>query len=607
MSEPTAPAPVSEPTAPAEISPPGAAPTPPRLTATERTLTAALADGTLTLRDEPAEDGQLTFSTETKKKIFDTRTVTVVFLSEPGGEQLYRTTVDRGSAAIYNGEVIPTRPEDDAGIYTFDGWAYPDGTLADLSACEEDATVVPHFAVTPKFRVTFRLADGDITLTVLSGTAAVYPGDTPEKAPTADTLYTFDGWIFPDGTFADLSAVPSDLVVTPHFSEHVRTYTVTFRLADGTSVTRELAYGELPALPCEILPTRVGDNIRTYAGLSPTPAPVTEDTTYTVLYAYTPLFPLSDGAGAGVAYEDGILTVDATAASSLPLASLYAFFADARGLTVHFDGATLTFPYSALVLLREGTPDTLGISAARDTFRFFTEGGVPSGTLGATVTLYTGSSEENRRLSCENDGKTYLKFTSDGDFITFSAEAGVAYTYAAEYGINAVSDDFLTLIFSDGTFLPGEYVPLSYTLGTGYRLSSLTITDREGRSVAYDGAGFVMPSGGVDIIAVSKQITYRITFVAGGVAVKEYFVPYGTLPTPPPDPARAPDAYYTYTFVGWSEEITPAYADVTYEAVYERTPHPTKEENTFGGTLFRFFAKIFRAILDFFARLFGIE
>ena len=116
-----------------------------------------------------------------------------------------------------------------------------------------------------------------------------------------------------------------------------------------------------------------------------------------------------------------------------------------------------------------------------------------------------------------------------------------------------------------------------------------------------------MPAGGVDILATTRPQTSRIVIRAGGIPVKDYTVAYGELPTPPPDPTRAPDASYSYAFVGWSEEITPAYADAVYDAVYESIPLPAKEENAFGGTLFRWFVKIFRAVLDFFLRLFSGE
>ena len=608
--EPTPPTPVPAPTEPPAVQKPTDPPAAPKLTVSERGLYAALEDGTLTRRPAPDEDAAIVGTAEVGKKVFDLRTVTVLFLDGEDGELLYRTTVDRGSAAIYDGETIPARPEDENGRYTFDGWMYRDGTPADLSSCEEDMTVIPHFAVTPKYRVTFRTETGDTVLTVLRGEAARYPDAPPEKAADPATVYTFDGWVREDGTPADLSSVEGDLLVFPHFAATPRTYTVTFSL-DGTLTTALFRYGETPALPFSVPTTRDGDEIRAYAGLSPAPVPVTEDAAYTVLFSRTPLFPLSDGSAAPVRYEDGTLTVDATAdsARTLPLASLYGFFSDARGLCVRFDGVTLTFSYSALTALKEAAPDALFAACEEDTLRFsFTEGGEETSlSLGADVAFAVTAGTGNRRLSVENGKKTYVKFTSDGDFLRFSATSTKRYVYAAEYGINAVPDGNVAFSVPDATFLPGEYVPFTYTLSEGFALSSLTIRDRGGESVAYDGKGFFMPEGGVDIVAATRPLVYKITFLAGGVPVKEYTVPYGGMPEPPLVPNRAPGASFTYTFVGWSEEISPAYGDKTYEAVYESTPRPEKEENTFGGFLFRLLARLLRTVSDVFCRLFGIS
>lgn len=606
--EPTPPTPVAEPTPPHEVSAPGTAPTPPELTASERRLYSAVEDGTLVRREEPASDATLTVSSEVKKKVFDSRTVTVVFLSEEG-EVLFRTTIDRGSAAIYNGEHTPVRPEDEDGIYTFDGWTTGDGTPVDLSSCEEDMTLYPHFAVTPKHRVTFSCGTGDTVLTVLHGTEARYPGEPPQKAATASTLYTFDGWYLADGTPADLSAVTGSFTVYPHFSETTRTYTVTFTV-DGESFTRTLRYGELPALPNEPAPARVGDSLRTYVGLAPTPVPVCGDATYTALFADTPLFPLADGGAAAVTYRDGILTVDASASAgyTLPLSSLYLCFSDARGLDVRFSDLALSFSYAALAAVRGAIPDDLTAlfeDGTRFRFAFEKDGAVCDVSVTADAQIPLGTKAKNRRLSFQNGEKCYIKFTSNGEYARFSAENAVVYTYMCEYGINVLADDSISLSYPDGTFPAGTYVPLSYRLAAGRALATLTVTDREGRSVPYDGGGFVMPSDGVDILATTRPLTYRVVFRSDDILLKECTVAYGELPPAPPAPTRAPDASYSYVFVGWSEEITPAYADATYEAVYERIPVPAQAENAFGGTLFRWFSKIFRTIFDFFLRLFS--
>lgn len=59
----------------------------------------------------------------------------------------------------------------------------------------------------------------------------------------------------------------------------------------------------------------------------------------------------------------------------------------------------------------------------------------------------------------------------------------------------------------------------------------------------------------LDIIAVYKVIIrkYQVTYKnADGTILKQYEVPYGTVPTPPTNPTLEADDKYTYTFLEWS-------------------------------------------------------
>ncbi len=63
--------------------------------------------------------------------------------------------------------------------------------------------------------------------------------------------------------------------------------------------------------------------------------------------------------------------------------------------------------------------------------------------------------------------------------------------------------------------------------------------------------------------------TYKITWVIDGESTTETYA-YGATPTHA-DPTKEADAQYTYTFTGWTPEITTVTGDATYTAVFSET------------------------------------
>lgn len=136
-------------------------------------------------------------------------------------------------------------------------------------------------------------AAGCVTVTFMNGdtvlfTRPVYIGDDcpdpyvqnrielPTKESTAQYDYTFNGWATADGGSADsnvLKKITADKTLYAAYSSAVRYYTISFYDGDTLLTSKQVAYGSTPAHEA----TKDGYS---FAGWTPTPVPVTGDTSY---------------------------------------------------------------------------------------------------------------------------------------------------------------------------------------------------------------------------------------------------------------------------------------------------------------------------------------
>ncbi|MBQ8960514.1 MAG: InlB B-repeat-containing protein [Ruminococcus sp.] len=145
-----------------------------------------------------------------------------------------------------------------------------------------DVTLKAHWTA-DAFTVKWVDEDGTVLETdenVPYGTVPSYDGNEPEKEADAQYEYVFAGW---DG---EIAAVTGDATYTAVYNSSIRSYTVRFLDDDGTVLeTLSVPYGETPSYSGEA-PTKSGDaqHSYTFAGWTPSAAPVTGDTDYTALY-----------------------------------------------------------------------------------------------------------------------------------------------------------------------------------------------------------------------------------------------------------------------------------------------------------------------------------
>ena len=182
----------------------------------------------------------------------------------------YGETPDFGST--------PSKPADDTFTYIFKGWD------KEITAVTGDVTYTAQFdSVGRKFYVYFYYGHNTVLPTIVEyGQAAVPPTNT-DKAPTASTVYTFDGWD------VDFSNVTGTLKVYAKYTESVRTYTVTFNYGDGKTETVTVEYGKGATAPTDTDKAATEEYTYTFKGWDTDFSEVSSDLIVNAQYEQTPV------------------------------------------------------------------------------------------------------------------------------------------------------------------------------------------------------------------------------------------------------------------------------------------------------------------------------
>lgn len=203
------------------------------------------------------------------------------------GEDVLKTEqVAYGETPVWSGET-PTKTDSTGQYtYTFRGWT------PEISVVTCDATYTAEFdQVENTFTVTWLDSDGATVLekdeNVAWGSKPSFDNGTPTKAEDDQYTYTFTGW---NPEITDETTVTTDVTYTAVYESTVKTYTVTWKNADGTILETDenVAYGTMPSYDGGT-PTKAADSDYTYTfnGWDPAIASVTGDVTYTATYTST--------------------------------------------------------------------------------------------------------------------------------------------------------------------------------------------------------------------------------------------------------------------------------------------------------------------------------
>ena len=384
------------------------------------------------------------------------------------------------------------------------------------------------------------------------GATPTAPTD-PAKNATAQYTYTFKSW---DN---EIASVIGEATYTAIFDSTVNKYLITFKNDETTLQSTEVAYGVTPEY-IGTTPVKQGDAQYTYTfkGWDIPIATVTKDTTYTATFSstvnkYLVTFKNEDGTELKSETLDyGTMPtapVDPTKVATAQYT--YAFAGWDKEITAVTGEATYTATYTE-------TQKGYTITWLNDDGSLIEETIVEFGTAPAHANI---NKERTAQYTFVFKGWSPVLAPVSGD---------ATYTAIFDTIVNTYT---VTFYFEDGiTVLDQVTVAYGETPGT-----HLTPSEPMEEHYYYTFAGWspeIVPvTGEASYTAVFTRVPkdYTITFRNYDKTLLQTAVfPYGGTPVySGEEPARKPNAQYTYTFAGWSPEIAAVTGDATYTARFD--------------------------------------
>lgn len=605
---------VEEPKEPEHVDDPGEPPVPYTPTEDELLLTELLASGELLPRSELSSDYTYKAEITLKKSALPTDITTVYFYSaEDSPEPIYTTAVDTGTAVSFRGE-LPRRPADERFSYTFSHWVDENGNQVDLSsAVGSHLYLYPSYNEIPvTYKVTWNV-DGVTSEELYTyGEIPSFDG-LPEREKDASFVYVFIGWQ------GGVKPVSSDVTYVAEFKA-IPYYNIEWIMPTGAVFTECLAT-DYP-IPPDPNPTKEADTLFTYSfsGWDKPLSMPTEDTAYTALFDADYILPVGSG-GAYVTVDSDALTVDAsgTGGRVIDLSPVLEMLLQ-HGLILITDVGRFTFAENTVARMLSGGAECIVTESERrgDSYGYAVDILDADGNALLPAEPYLFDAAFNFDVTYDYSMRLYYtdsvgeKKTVSPISILDSAlhakklSSGIRYSFGRLRTVRILPTDGVEISAKTLLASVGERVEISAITPEGMSIIKLVYIDASGKEHAITDGGFIMPDSDVKIWGSSAPITFKVSFVNYDGKSIERICKWGEVPTPPKF-IRNPDDKYSYTFVGWDAEITAAYSDATYTAVYESEPLPEKNDSrkfdSFGekikyyATLYAIYAYRYRRVL----------
>lgn len=485
-----------------------------------------------------------------------TRVYTVTWKNDDGAE-LKTDQVEYGQIPEYSG-AEPQKADDAGYSYTFSGWS------PEIAAITEDTEYTAQYTRVPKkYTVTWKNSNGEELETdtdVEYGATPSYDGATPTKESTPQYDYTFEKWT------PEITAVSRDITYTAVYKETTRSYTVIWMSEDGkTELDRKtVEYGTTPVFEGEAPQKEsTAQYTYTFAGwfMNDSEEPVTVfgpvegEVTYTAAFTetvnkYTVTFKNDDGTtlasqlweyGELPSYDTDTLVKESTAEYSYTFA----------GWTPEVTEVTGDAEYMATY---EATKNTYTVTWVIDGEK--TEETYEYGELPTHDNPYKDSTAEFD-YSFERWQPELSTVTGNAEYVAVFTASRRSYTvtWQNEDGTELYSDEVeygTVPVYNGETPTKEADDQFTYTFA-GWTPNVAAVTGEATYKAAY----------------TTKTNSYEIKFVDyDGTELQSETLEYGAMPSVPEDPSREDSAQYSYTFNGWTPEVTTVTGAATYTATY---------------------------------------
>ena len=465
-----------------------------------------------------------------------------------GEEVLQSEVLAYGKVPTYDGEK-PAKQANAQYTYSFKGWD------AEIVAVTGEATYSAMFdSIVNTYLVTFKNGESILQSTKVEyGVAPVYTGEMPSRPATAEYTYSFKGWD------AELVAVTGEATYSAMFDSIVNTYLVTFKNGEDTLQSGQVAYGTEPTYNGET-PVKDGNEQYTYSfkGWDKAIAAVTCAATYnaafdTTVNTYLITFMNGDvtlqservAYGTVPTYNGQTPTKPADAQHSYVFAGWDAELVAVTGEATYTATFTVTEKTYVITWLNND-----GSEIGRDTLKY-----------GATPTPAEATKENTAEF-------TYTFIGWDKAIVPVAGDA----TYTAQY--DSVRNKYtITFYFDDGKTVVETMVVEYGQMPDPTKTPSKIAEEHYYYTFARWEPALAPVTGDASYKAVFDVVPqeYLITFKNyNGRVLQKKNVAYGTIPEyTGATPTKPRTQQYSYTFAGWSPELTEVSGAATYMAWYE--------------------------------------
>lgn len=493
--------------------------------------------------------------------------VTVTFIVNGGEGSMDDQSIESGIDTVLNTNTF-TREG-----YTFTGWntsedgtgtAYADGATVNLNT---NLVLYAQWSAN-SYTVTWINDDGtelEVDQNVAYGTLPEYNSETPVKEGNDQYSYTFAGWT------PEITQVTGDVTYKAVYNENVNQYTITWKNWDGSVLSQDTVnYGEVPVYSGN-QPTREGDSEHSYtfAGWTPEITAVTGNAEYTAVFteninSYTVIWQNWDGTelerdenvayGSTPEYNGSTPTKEGDAQYS------YTF----TGWSPEADTVTGDITYTAVY---------------SQSVNQYTVTWMNGESIIKTEQIAYGETPIYSGETPVKEGNAQYSYTFAGWTPEITSVVGNV-TYYAVFE-ETVNNYTVKWVNDDGSVLEtDENVP--YGTAPEYNGSTPEKEAEAEKSYVFKGwnpeiTADTVVTGDITFTAVYEETvnTYTVKWANedGTILETDENAAYGSIPEYNGiTPTKDSDDDYTYSFSGWTPEISPVTGDITYTATFTAVP-----------------------------------